>query len=297
MKIKQMAICRLIGSKEYSNLRGIILFNQNEKNVLVLFQSVILGLAGNAGTQSLAVTIRKISQSEFDTKRKTIKHLLIELKTGIFLGLILGILALGFVSFILFVRNDRDCLKIGIIVGLVVAVVTWVLEAIPIYLLAKKLGREHAWLAWVPIFGAEFRLWVLSDIACEKPFTVYKEKYTIKNRANSFWLYVAIKYFGAAVISAVVGVVSAIIPLIGSVSAVLMLLPTVACAIIEYVYLRDVLDIFKENNEANKKTSFFITLLDSFVTLGFARIFYLFTLLKCSPLPSNVEIVIEEATK
>lgn len=186
---------------------------------------------------------------------------------------------------------------IGIIVGLVVAVVTWVLEAIPIYLLAKKLGREHAWLAWVPIFGAEFRLWVLSDIACEKPFTVYKEKYTIKNRANSFWLYVAIKYFGAAVISAVVGVVSAIIPLIGSVSAVLMLLPTVACAIIEYVYLRDVLDIFKENNEANKKASFFITLLDSFVTLGFARIFYLFTLLKCSPLPSNVEIVIEEATK
>lgn len=186
---------------------------------------------------------------------------------------------------------------IGIIVGLVVAVVTWVLEAIPIYLLAKKLGREHAWLAWVPIFGAEFRLWVLSDIACEKPFTVYKEKYTIKNRANSFWLYVAIKYFGAAVISAVVGVVSAIIPLIGSVSAVLMLLPTVACAIIEYVYLRDVLDIFKENKEANKKTSFFITLLDSFVTLGFARIFYLFTLLKCSPLPSNVEIVIEEATK
>ena len=35
MKTKQMAICRLIGSKEYSNLRGIILFNQNEKNVLV----------------------------------------------------------------------------------------------------------------------------------------------------------------------------------------------------------------------------------------------------------------------
>lgn len=99
-----------------SSFEGII----NEKNVLVLFQSVILGLAGNAGTQSLAVTIRKISQSEFDTKRKTIKHLLIELKTGIFLGLILGILALGFVSFILFVRNDRDCLKIGIIVGLAI---------------------------------------------------------------------------------------------------------------------------------------------------------------------------------
>lgn len=35
MKTKQMAICRLMGSKEYSNLRGIILFNQNEENVLV----------------------------------------------------------------------------------------------------------------------------------------------------------------------------------------------------------------------------------------------------------------------
>lgn len=202
-----------------------------------------------------------------------------------------GLASLGIAGFLIMVAI------IGIIVGLVVAIVTWVLEAIPIFLLAKKVGRDNAWLAWVPIFGAEFRLWVLSDIAVDKPFTVYKEKYTIKNRANSFWLYVTIKYFGAAVISSVVGVVSAIIPLIGSVSAVLMLLPAVACAIIEYVYLRDVLDIFKENKEANKKATFFITLLDSFVTLGFARIVYLFTLLKCSPLPSNDEIVIEEATK
>ena len=202
-----------------------------------------------------------------------------------------GLASLGIAGFLIMAAI------IGIIVGLVVAVVTWVLEAIPIFLLAKKVGRDNAWFAWVPIFGAEFRLWVLSYIAGDKPFTVYKEKYTIKNRAYSFWLYVAIKYFGAAVISSVVGVVSAIIPLIGSVSAVLMLLPAVACAIIEYVYLRDVLDIFKENKEANKKASFFITLLDSFVTLGFARIVYLFTLLKCSPLPSNDEIVIEEATK
>ena len=35
MKTKQMAICRLIGSKEYTNLRGVVLFIQNDENVLV----------------------------------------------------------------------------------------------------------------------------------------------------------------------------------------------------------------------------------------------------------------------
>ena len=116
-----------------------------------------------------------------------------------------------------------------------VSIIIWVLEAIPVYKLAIKMNRKNAWLAWVPIFGSKFRLWVLSDIAGDKPFTVFNGKFTVKSRSNSFWIYIAINYLGGAVVSAVVGVFSAIIPLFGSLSAVLMLVPAVPCALMEYV--------------------------------------------------------------
>ncbi len=182
---------------------------------------------------------------------------------------------------------------IAAVVSFIVGVVIWILEAIPVYTLSKKMGRKNAWLAWIPFFGDEFRLWVLSDMAGDKPFTIYKEKYTIKNRNTSFWIYIAIKFLGGAVISAVVTAVSAIIPVIGTFSFVLMLVPKFACGVMEYVYLRDVLNIFKENKKSNQTASFVVTLLDNIATLGFARIVYLYTLLKREPLPIK-EIVIEE---
>ena len=47
---------------------------------LALFQTLILDMAGNVGTQSLAVTIRGLSRKNLDSKSKTRKHLLKELK-------------------------------------------------------------------------------------------------------------------------------------------------------------------------------------------------------------------------
>lgn len=85
--------------------------------VLVFFQSIILGLAGNAGTQALAVSVRKISLRELEGK-KAISHLFTELKTGFSMGIILGILAFGLVAFFLVIRQDPAHLKIGFIVGL-----------------------------------------------------------------------------------------------------------------------------------------------------------------------------------
>ncbi len=200
-----------------------------------------------------------------------------------------SIASLGFIGF-LFV--------VGIIialVSLVVSIIIWVVEAIPIYSLAKKMGRKYALLAWVPFFGSYFRLWVISDIAANKPFTVYKEKYTIKNRNNSFLIYLAISVFGTAIMSSIVATATAIIPVIGSFSAVLMLVPKLTCATFEYVYLRDLLNIFKEDENSNQKTAFIVTLLDSFLTIGFARIVYLFTIMKAEPIYKKDEVVIEAA--
>ena len=60
---------------------------------LVFFQSMILGMAGNVGTQSLAVTIRVLSSDDCDAKT-SLRLIFKEMRIGIFNGIIVGLIAL-----------------------------------------------------------------------------------------------------------------------------------------------------------------------------------------------------------
>lgn len=60
--------------------------------MLVFFQSLILGMAGNAGTQSLAVTIRVLTDSKISNK-KLIKMIFKEFRVGFANGFTLSILS------------------------------------------------------------------------------------------------------------------------------------------------------------------------------------------------------------
>jgi len=61
--------------------------------IIICFQSLILDMAGNVGTQSLAVTIRVLMDEEITTKDKL--HMVFkELKVGLKNGLVLGLMAL-----------------------------------------------------------------------------------------------------------------------------------------------------------------------------------------------------------
>ncbi len=61
--------------------------------VIVFFQSMILDMAGNAGTQSLAVTIRSISEN-YDNKTKSCaKTIFKEIKIGIINGFLIAIIS------------------------------------------------------------------------------------------------------------------------------------------------------------------------------------------------------------
>ncbi|MFW6319387.1 MAG: magnesium transporter, partial [Bacillota bacterium] len=62
--------------------------------VLIVFQPLILGMAGNTGTQSLAVTVRGLSKAYFEDKQFKRKHIVKELKIGLLNGLFIGIIAL-----------------------------------------------------------------------------------------------------------------------------------------------------------------------------------------------------------
>lgn len=73
--------------------------------IIVFFQTLVLGMSGNSGTQSLAVTIRTISMSD-KTKKQVLKTLFKELRIGFFNGLILSIFAFSFVFLFLKITNQ-----------------------------------------------------------------------------------------------------------------------------------------------------------------------------------------------
>lgn len=60
--------------------------------IMVFFQSLVLDMAGNTGTQSLAVTIRTISDDEIGGKEK-IRFILRELSVGVLNGIIIGVIS------------------------------------------------------------------------------------------------------------------------------------------------------------------------------------------------------------
>ena len=65
--------------------------------LIVCFQSLILDMAGNVGTQSLAVTIRVLMDEKL-TARQKFDLALKEMRVGFFSGLLLGLLALVFIG-------------------------------------------------------------------------------------------------------------------------------------------------------------------------------------------------------
>ena len=94
----------------------------------VLFQSVIFDMAGNSGTQSLAVTLTTLTHED-DLKKKEIFQMLTkEFTVGLINGLILGALSFGVVFGFLYLTkspitvggafNIHDCLLVSMSVGI-----------------------------------------------------------------------------------------------------------------------------------------------------------------------------------
>ncbi len=65
--------------------------------VIVCFQSLILGMAGNVGTQSLAVTIRVLMDENLATSQK-VQLIFKEMRVGLCNGLLLGLVSFGFIG-------------------------------------------------------------------------------------------------------------------------------------------------------------------------------------------------------
>ena len=93
----------MIVSAVTSLFEGVI----SQLAAIVSFQSLILGMSGNVGTQSLAVTIRGLMDEDLKGKQK-IQMVLHEIRTGFANGLILGVLSFGVIGGYLYLVNPHS---------------------------------------------------------------------------------------------------------------------------------------------------------------------------------------------
>ncbi len=116
--------------------------------IIVSFQSLILGMAGNVGTQSLAVTIRVLMDEQLDKKQKL--YLIgKEARVGFTNGLILGAISIVFVGLYLFLFKSQSvemsfsvsaCTGIALLISILLSSITG--TTIPLAL--KKLRVDPA---------------------------------------------------------------------------------------------------------------------------------------------------------
>ena len=88
--------------------------------IVICFQSLILDMAGNVGTQSLAVTIRVLMDEDLAAKQK-FELVLKEMRVGFANGLFLGIVAFAFIGFYTYLFKDNTMANAFMISGCVSA--------------------------------------------------------------------------------------------------------------------------------------------------------------------------------
>ena len=182
------------------------------------------------------------------------------------------------------------------VVTLAIAMVLHYVEAIPVFKLAKKNGIGYAWVALIPIKLCS--TFVLSAIPGEREINLFG-KFKLKNM-SAIIIYLCVYLIGVPVvtlISGLIGGVLGLIPILGIILAaivgfILGLVPAVAIVVLEYAFLKDVIDIYNEDKNANRTTSLIVTITDCFFYI--VRGIYLWTLLKKEPVASKLEVEYSE---
>jgi len=134
----------LIVSSVVGSFEGIIA----QLTIITCFQSLILGMAGNCGTQSLAVTIRVLMDEEIGEKerlRLVFKEMLVGLTNGLILA-ILSFIVIGLYIMLVkgydfvFAFSCSGCVGAAIVLSMIVS--SFVGTIIPIVL--EKIGFDPA---------------------------------------------------------------------------------------------------------------------------------------------------------
>ena len=131
-----------------SSVVGVFESVVSQLTMIMAFQSLILDMAGNVGTQSLAVTIRVLTDENLTFGQKM--HLVVkETRVGFFNGVILGVISIIFVGLFIWLIKQKDFVFsvsvsgcIGIALLLAMAVSSAIGTLIPLFF--KKIKIDPA---------------------------------------------------------------------------------------------------------------------------------------------------------
>ncbi|MDD3382756.1 MAG: magnesium transporter [Bacilli bacterium] len=89
--------------------------------LLAMFMPLVLGMAGNTGTQSLAVTIRSLTEDALKSKKEISKHIFRETLIGFFNGIVVGIMVFLMANLVVGLTTGAfftsDNIKTGTVIG------------------------------------------------------------------------------------------------------------------------------------------------------------------------------------
>ena len=112
-----------------SSVVGVFEQVVSQLTLIMAFQSLILDMAGNVGTQSLAVTIRVLTDENLSFKQKL--HLVFkEMRVGILNGALLGTLSFGLIGLYIFLVKQKalafsfavsGCIGISLLIAMIVS--------------------------------------------------------------------------------------------------------------------------------------------------------------------------------
>jgi magnesium transporter len=110
--------------------------------ILMLFQPLILGSAGNVATQTLGVMLQSLSKQDYHIKHRIRKELTASILIGITMGLIAFLLTYGY-GFIIQTNYQLNfALTVGISLGLTLMISPLIAILIPLML--KRIGQDPA---------------------------------------------------------------------------------------------------------------------------------------------------------
>lgn len=179
------------------------------------------------------------------------------------------------------------------VVAFVVKIVSYFLKAIPVFVLARKNGRKLAWLAWIPFFTDYLQTFVLMDTPGNAPFKLFKGKLNLEKRWIAFCIWLGICLLGGGIVRALNTAIASVliaIPVLGPAVAALVrfvlgYVVVAAAGIMEFGFLRDVLNVYNADKKNNQTVSIVVIVLDALVTGGWAKTIWLYLQLKKKPLP------------
>ena len=96
---------------------------------------------------------------------------------------------------------------VSAIFGMMISLLVFILQSVPLYKISSKMGRKSAWLVWLtwlPIIGKHISTYVLADVLGDKPI-ILADRIILKNRLLSFWIRIGISVFGSTLVTVFIG--------------------------------------------------------------------------------------------